>query len=332
MSVAGARGSVDRVSAEGGGRAIVAAMAANLGIAATKLVAALVSGSAAMLAEAVHSFADTINQVLLLIGGRRSRRAADQEHPFGYGRERYLFAFIVSIVLFSVGGAYSVYEGVEKLIEPHRLENWWLPIVVIVVSMVLEAFSLRTARTESLPLKGTGSWVSFIRRAKAPELPVVLFEDTAALTGLVFALLGVGLTVITGDPVFDAIGTLLIGVLLVAVAIILGSVTRSLLIGEGAEPDVVERIRDAITAHPQTEALIHLKTLYLGPEEMLVAAKVAFPRPTTLADVATTIDQLEADIRSRVPVARVIYIEPDVYRPPAAGEASTDAIVIRSSD
>lgn len=320
------------VSASGGGKAIVAAMAANLGIAATKLVAALVSGSAAMLAEAVHSFADTVNQVLLLVGGRRARRAADQEHPFGYGRERYLFAFIVSIVLFSVGGAYSVYEGIDKLIHPHELENWWLPIVVIVVSIVLEGFSLRTARRESLPSKGTGSWVSFIRRAKAPELPVVLFEDTAALTGLVFALLGVGLTVLTGNPVFDAIGTLLIGLLLVAVAIILGSVTQSLLIGEGAEPDVVERIRDAFNAHPQTEALIHLKTLYLGPDEMLVAAKVAFPRATLLADVATAIDQLEADIRSRVPVARVIYIEPDVYRPPAVGEASTDAVVIRSAD
>jgi cation diffusion facilitator family transporter len=320
------------VSAEGGGRAIVAAMAANLGIALTKLVAALFSGSAAMLAEAVHSFADTINQVLLLIGGRRAKKAADQEHPFGYGRERYLFAFIVSIVLFSVGGAYSVYEGVQKLIEPHHLENAWLPIVVLLISIVLEGFSLRTARKESLPFKGNGSWVSFIRRAKAPELPVVLFEDTAALTGLVFALLGVGLTVITGNPVFDAIGTLLIGLLLVAVAIILGSVTKSLLIGEGAEPDVVERIRDAFNAHPQTEALIHLKTLYLGPEEMLVAAKVAFPRATTVADVATAIDQMEADIRAQIPVARVIYIEPDIYREPEVADMTTDAIVIKSAD
>jgi len=319
------------VSASGGGKAIVAAMAANLGIAITKLIAALFSGSAAMLAEAVHSFADTINQVLLLVGGRRARKAADQEHPFGYGRERYLFAFIVSIVLFSVGGAYSVYEGVQKLIEPHHLENAWLPIAVILVSIVLESFSLRTARKESLPFKGTGSWISFIRRAKAPELPVVLFEDTAALTGLVFALLGVGLTVITGDPIFDALGTLAIGLLLVAVAIILGTVTKSLLIGEGAEPDVVERIRDAFNAHPQTEALIHLKTLYLGPDEMLVAAKVAFPRATRLAEVATAIDQMEADIRAQIPVARVIYIEPDVYLP-RDGETATDAIVIKSAD
>jgi cation diffusion facilitator family transporter len=320
------------VSASGGGKAIIAAMAANLGIALTKLVAALLSGSAAMLAEAVHSFADTINQVLLLVGRRRARKAADQEHPFGYGRERYLFAFIVSIVLFSLGGAYSVYESIQKFLEPHHeIVNWWLPIAVIVISIALEGFSFRTARKESLPFKGSGSWVSFIRRAKAPELPVVLFEDTAALIGLSFALLGVGLTVITGNPVFDAIGTLLIGLLLVTVAIILGSVTKSLLIGEGAEPDVVERIRDAVNRHPRVEALIHLRTLYLGPDEMLVAAKVAFPHATRLAQVAEAIDQLEVDIRAAVPVARVIYIEPDILRP--RGETmATDAIVIKSSD
>jgi cation diffusion facilitator family transporter len=324
---------LEAVSASGGGKAIVAAMAANLGIAVTKLIAALFSGSAAMLAEAVHSFADTINQVLLLVGGRRARKEADLAHPFGYGRERYLFAFIVSIVLFSVGGAYSVYEGIQKLTEPHHeIENWWLPIAVILVSIVLEGFSLRTARKESLPFKGSGSWVTFIRRAKAPELPVVLFEDAAALTGLVFALFGVGLTVITGNPVFDAIGTLLIGSLLVTVAIILGTVTKSLLIGEGAEPDVVERIRDAFNAHPRTEALIHLKTLYLGPDEMLVAAKVAFPRATRLADVASAIDELESDIRAQIPVARQIYIEPDIYRPQGGEDATTDAIVIKSTD
>ncbi|HXR45438.1 MAG TPA: cation diffusion facilitator family transporter, partial [Pseudolysinimonas sp.] len=296
-------------------------------------VAALLSGSAAMLAEAVHSFADTINQVLLLVGGRRSKRAADEEHPFGYGRDRFLYAFIVSIVLFTVGGAYSIYEGINKLTEPHHeIENWWLPIAVILVSMVLEGFSLRTARHESLPFKGTGSWVSFIRRAKAPELPVVLLEDTAALSGLVFALLGVGLTVITGNPVFDAIGTLFIGALLVAVAIILGTVTRSLLIGEGAEPDVVEVLRDAFNAHPQTEALIHMKTLYLGPDEMMVAAKVAFPRATKLAQLASAIDEMEADIRAKVPVARVIYIEPDILSTRGADDTLTDAIVIKSTD
>jgi len=320
------------VSTSGGNRAIVAAMLANLGIAVTKLIAALFSGSGAMLAEAVHSFADTINQVLLLIGGRRSRKEADEEHPFGYGRARFLYGFLVAIILFSVGGAYSIYEGVHKLQNPEPLEVPWLPIAVILVSMVLEGFSFRTARQESLPFKGSGSWVSFIRRAKAPELPIVLLEDTAALTGLGFALLGVGLTIITGNPVFDAIGTLFIGALLIAVALILGIETKSLLIGEGASPENVATIRNALNAHPTVESLIHMKTLYLGPDELMIAAKVAFPKATRLVEIATAIDALEADIRAKIPAARVIYIEPDLYHPPGEGNPATDAIVIKGSD
>ncbi len=318
---------------EGGGtRAIIAAMSANLGIAITKLIAAIFSGSGAMLAEAVHSFADTINQVLLLVGGRRSKKAADEEHPFGYGRARYLYGFLVAIILFTVGGAYSIYEGIHKLQNPEPLEVAWLPIVVIVISMVLEGFSFRTARKESLPLKGSGSWISFIRRAKAPELPIVLLEDTAALTGLVFALLGVGLTIITGNPLFDALGTLFIGGLLILVALILGIETKSLLIGEGASPENVATIRDAINAHPSVESLIHMKTLYLGPDELLVAAKVAFPKATRLVEIATAIDALEADIRAKIPAARVIFIEPDLYHPAGDGNPPTDAVVIKSSD
>ena len=320
------------MSTSGGNRAIVAAMLANLGIAVTKLIAALFSGSGAMLAEAVHSFADTINQVLLLIGGRRSRKEADEEHPFGYGRARFLYGFLVAIILFSVGGAYSIYEGVHKLQNPEPLEVPWLPIAVILISMVLEGFSFRTARQESLPFKGSGSWVSFIRRAKAPELPIVLLEDTAALTGLGFALLGVGLTIITGNPVFDAIGTLFIGALLIAVALILGIETKSLLIGEGASPENVATIRDALNAHPTVESLIHMKTLYLGPDELMIAAKVAFPKATRLVEIATAIDALEADIRAKIPAARVIYIEPDLYHPPGEGNPATDAIVIKGSD
>ena len=307
-------------------------MLANLGIAVTKLIAALFSGSGAMLAEAVHSFADTINQGRLLIGGRRSTKAADEEHPFGYGRARYLYGFLVAIILFTVGGAYSIYEGVQKLQHPEPLEVAWLPIVVIVISMVLEGFSFRTARHESLPFKGSGSWISFIRRAKAPELPIVLLEDTAALTGLAFALLGVGLTIITGNPLFDSIGTLFIGALLIAVAVILGIETKSLLIGEGASPENLTTIRDAMNAHPAVESLIHMKTLYLGPDELMIAAKVAFPKATRLVEIATAIDALEADIRSKIPAARVIYIEPDLYHPPGEGNPATDAIVIKGSD
>ena len=307
-------------------------MLANLGIAVTKLIAALFSGSGAMLAEAVHSFADTINQVLLLIGGRRSTKAADEEHPFGYGRARFLYGFLVAIILFSVGGAYSIYEGIHKLQDPEPLEVPWLPIVVILISMVLEGFSFRTARHESLPFKGSGSWISFIRRAKAPELPIVLLEDTAALTGLFFALIGVGLTVITGNPLFDSIGTLFIGALLILVAVILGIETKSLLIGEGASPENVATIRDTINAHQTVESLIHMKTLYLGPDELMIAAKVAFPKATRLVEIATAIDALEADIRAKIPTARVIYIEPDLYHAPGQGNPATDAIVIKGSD
>ena len=307
-------------------------MLANLGIAVTKLIAALFSGSGAMLAEAVHSFADTINQVLLLVGGRRSTKAADEEHPFGYGRARFLYGFLVAIILFSVGGAYSIYEGIHKLQNPEPLEVPWLPIIVILISMVLEGFSFRTARHESLPFKGSGSWISFIRRAKAPELPIVLLEDTAALTGLFFALIGVGLTIITGNPLFDSIGTLLIGALLILVALILGIETKSLLIGEGASPENVATIRNAINAHPTVESLIHMKTLYLGPDELMIAAKVAFPKATRLVEIATAIDALEADIRNKIPTTRVIYIEPDLYHPPSEGSPATDAIVIKGSD
>jgi cation diffusion facilitator family transporter len=284
-----------------------------------------------MLAESVHSVADSGNQLLLLLGGRRSRKAADATHPFGYGRERYVFAFVVSIILFSVGGVFSLYEGVEKLTHPHPLEVPWLPIVVLIVAIVLESFSLRTAVKESNHIRGDQSWIAFVRHAKQPELPVVLLEDVAALTGLVFAFAGVGLTVLTHDPIWDAIGTIAIGVLLVAVAVILGIETKSLLVGEGASRADVEKIREAFNASPRVEALIHMKTLYLGPDELLVAAKVAFPKATRLADVARAINEVEAEIREAVPVARVIYIEPDIYAPTSA-TPSTDAIVIKGAD
>lgn len=318
------------MSTEGSNRAIIAALLANLGIALTKFVAAIFSGSSSMLAEGVHSLADTVNQLLLLRGGARSRRRADAEHPFGYGRERYVYAFVVSIILFSIGGVFSLYEGWEKLHEPHPLENAWLPIVVLVISIVLESLSLRTALKESKPHRHEGL-VKFIRHAKAPELPVVMLEDTAALAGLVLAFLGVGLTAITGNGVFDGIGTLCIGVLLVLVAIVLGIETKSLLVGEGADAADTVHIRDAINADPAVEALIHMKTLYLGPDELLVGAKVAFAGATRMSDVANAIDALEARVRAVVPVARVIYIEPDVYRPSTDG-TSTDAIVIRAAD
>lgn len=303
------------MSASGGGKAIIAAFLANLGIALAKFVAWFFSGSASMLAEGIHSLADSGNQILLLLGGRKARKKADQEHPFGYGRERYVYAFVVSIILFSVGGLFSIYEGVDKLTHPHELTNVWVPLIVLVVAIGLESFSLRTAVRESNLVRAKSeSWVGFIRHAKAPELPVVLLEDVAALIGLVFALLGVGLTAITGNPLFDALGTLMIGTLLIVVAITLGIETKSLLVGEGANEGDRTAILRAIESGASPVTLIHMKTLYLGPDELMVAAKLGLPADHTLGEVAATIDDIEERIRAAVPAARVVYLEPDILR------------------
>lgn len=283
-----------------------------------------------MLAESVHSLADSGNQVLLLLGGRKSRRLADAAHPFGYGRERYVYAFVVSIILFSVGGVFSLYEGIDKLQHPHELDVPWLPIIVLSVAIVLESFSLRTAVKESNRSRNGQSWVAFIRHAKQPELPIVLLEDVAALLGLTFAFAGVGLTILTHDPVWDGIGTVAIGTLLVAVAIVLGIETKSLLVGEGATAADVARIRAAFENNDRVESIIHMKTLYLGPDELLVAAKVAVARSARAPEIATMIDSVEAAVRAAVPQARVIYIEPDIYA--SAGQPTTDSIVIKSTD
>ena len=324
------------MSADGSTKAIVAALAANTGIAVTKFIAFLLSGATSMLAESVHSIADAANQVLLLLGQRRAKREADEEHPFGYGRSRYVYAFVVAIILFSVGGVFAIYEGIEKVTHPHPLDQawWWLPFVVLAVAIVLESFSLRTAVRESNRVRGDRSWVEFIRRAKAPELPVVLLEDVAALLGLVFALLGVGLTQLTGDGLWDGIGTLAIGVLLVVVAIVLGIEMGSLLVGEGATREDLARIRAAIAGHPTVDRIIHLKTLYVGPEELMVGAKIAVSGRLTLADLAPEIDAVEQAIRAAVPAARIIYLEPDVWRPdPGADPApATDTIILQSEN
>jgi cation diffusion facilitator family transporter len=320
------------VSASGGKAAILAALLANLGIAATKFIAWALSGATSMLAEGVHSLADSGNQLLLLLGGKKSKKRADNKHPFGYGRERFVYAFVVSIILFTVGGVFSIYEGIHKLQHPEPLEVWWLPLIVLSIAIVLESFSLRTAVKESNPLRGTASWIQFIRHAKAPELPVLLLEDTAALLGLVFAFFGVGLTVITGNSAFDAIGTLLIGALLVVVAIVLGLETKGLLVGEGATVEDVQAIEKAIISGGETDGIIHMKTLYLGPDELMVGAKLAFAPELRFGEVASAIDTIEKRIREAVPAAAVIYIEPDVARSNSAVSPDTDVIVVKGLD
>ena len=302
------------MSTEGSMRAIIAALAANVGIATTKFVAAGISGSASMLAEGIHSVADSGNQLLLIIGGKRSRRAATATHPFGYGRSRYIYAFMVSIVLFSIGGMFSIFEGVQKLSEPHELENAWLPLTVLGVAIVLESFSLRTALHEAKKARGKTSLVKYIRHAKSPELPVVILEDIAALLGLVFAFAGVSLTVLTHDPIFDAYGTLAIGALLILVAIIHGAETSSLLVGEGASADDTALIRDALEVVVGKGGVIHMKTLYLGPEELMLGAKISIAKNATGEEVAETINAAEESVRNAVPATRVIYLEPDIDR------------------
>jgi len=303
------------VSSSGGTKAVVAALAANLGIAATKFVAFALTASSSMLAEAIHSVADSANQVLLLVGGKRSERDATPKHPFGYGRERYIYAFVVSVVLFAVGGLFAVYEGIHKLMHPEPITSWhWVPVAVLVVAIGLESFSFRTAIRETNLIRGGASWGAFIRHARAPELPVILLEDFAALVGLVLALFGVGMTLLTGSGIWDGVGTLAIGVLLVCVAIVLARETKSLLLGEAATPDTVDRIKRAITSDDEVCRLIHMRTLHLGPDELLVAAKIAVPGAETAARVAVLIDEAEARIRAAVPIACVIYLEPDIDR------------------
>lgn len=302
------------MSASGGTKAIVAALGANLAIAAAKFVAFAFSGSSSMLAEGVHSLADSGNQGLLLLGGKQAKRAATPEHPFGYGRERYIYGFLVSIVLFTIGGVFALYEGYEKIKHPHDLEAWYWPVGVLIFAIIAEGFSFRTAVKESNETRGKLTWAQFVRRAKAPELPVVLLEDLGALVGLVLALGGVGLALLTGNGIWDGIGTMCIGALLVLIALVLAAETKSLLLGEAADVDQVAKIREAVVDGQTVTGLIHMRTLHLGPEELLVAAKIAVQHDDSAADVARAIDAAEARIREAVPIARVIYLEPDILR------------------
>ncbi|MFM7270540.1 MAG: cation diffusion facilitator family transporter [Actinomycetes bacterium] len=298
---------------EGSRRAIIAALLANLGIAVSKVVAFAITRSTSMLAEAIHSFADTGNQALLILGGRRARRAPDAEHPFGHGTERYFWAFIVALVLFTLGGLFAIFEGVEKLRHPHELDSPIVAVLVLIVAIVLESFSLRTAVREATPPRHGRPWHRFIRETRNPELPVVLLEDIGALTGLVLALAGVLLAWVTHEPRWDAAGSISIGALLCVIAAVLAVEMKSLLIGESADPEVESSVRAAVLDGPEVRSIIHLRTMHLGPEEILVAAKVELA-PTDLEGVAHGIDATEARIRAVVPEATTIYLEPDLRR------------------
>ncbi|GIH63396.1 cation diffusion facilitator family transporter [Microbispora siamensis] len=313
------------MSAGGGTKAILAALGANLAIAVAKFVAFLFTGSSSMLAESVHSVADSGNQALLMLGGKRAAKGRTRKHPFGYGRERYFYAFVVAVVLFTIGALFSLYEGWHKIADPQPVESPVWAFAVLVFAIVAEGLSFRTAIKESSALKGEHSWVAFIRRAKAPELPVVLLEDFGALIGLVFALFGVTMAAVTGNGAWDGVGSLAIGLLLAVIAVILAAETKSLLIGESATPEVEDKICAALESAPEVSRVIHLRTLHLGPEELLVAAKIAVEHDDTAGEVARGIDEAERRIREAVPMARVIYLEPDLYRADAASGQRTGA-------
>jgi cation diffusion facilitator family transporter len=311
------------MSAEGGTKAVFAALLANLGIAATKFLAFFLTGFSSMLAEAIHSVADSGNQILLLIGGKRSTREATAQHPFGFGRERYVYSFIVSIVLFTLGGCFALYESWHKFQEtrgdagydPFESRWWWVPVVVLLVAIVMEGLSFRTAVRESNKLRGSRSWLRFVRSSKAPELPVILLEDFGALIGLSFALLGVGLMLLTGNPIFDVLGSGAIGLLLVAIAAFLAVEMKSLLVGESATSAHQKAILDALAAPAAVQRVIHAKTMHLGPDELLVAAKLAVAPTERAEDVAAAIDEAERRARDAVPeLVLVMYLEPDVDR------------------
>lgn len=302
--------------ATGSNRAIIAAFLANLGIAIAKFIGFAITGAASMLAEAVHSLADTGNQGLLLWGGARAKRKPTPTHPFGYGRERYFWSFVVALVIFSLGSVFAIVEGIQKVLHPHELESPMIAVAILSVGIVLELFSFRTAIHEAQPLRGKSSWWEFIHQTRNPELPVVLLEDLGALVGLVLALLGVGLAYVTHDPRFDALGSIAIGILLGAIAIVLAIEMKSLLIGESARPEIVQKLQETITSHQSVKRLIHLRTLHLGPEELLVAAKVEFDGNLSFTELAREIDAVEARLREQVPKAKMIFLEPDVHRAP----------------
>lgn len=307
------------MAADGSTKAVLTAMFANAGIAVAKFAAFAFTGASSMLAEGIHSVADTSNQALLLLGGRRARKDATPEHPFGYGRERYFWSFVVALILFSLGGVFALYEGVEKLRHPHEIESIIWAVGVLAIAIVFESYAMRTAIVESNKVRGDKSWFQFVRRAKTPELPVILLEDAGALIGLIFALIGVGLAELTGNPTWDAVGTIAIGALLVVIAIVLAIEMKSLLMGESAARSDRDAIEKALRSEPSISDLVYFRTQHLGPDELLVAGKLSFDPSLTFEQVADCINRLETRVRETVPIATLIYLEPDSAPAPETG-------------
>ncbi len=312
--------------ASGSTKAILAALFANLGIAIAKFVGYAFTSSSSMLAEGIHSVADTSNQALLLLGSARAKKVATPEHPFGYGRERYFWSFVVAMVLFSLGGMFAIYEGAHKLQQAaHEVSNAEWAIAILLLGVVLEGYSFRTAVKVSLPLKGKASWPDFVRHSRVPELPVVLLEDFGALTGLILALCGVSVAAWTGDSRWDAYATIAIGVLLVIIAIVLAAEMKSLIIGESAIEPVRHDIVAAIEGTDGMGRVLHMRTQHIGPEQLLVAAKVQLDQHLDTAGITVAIDRAQERIREVVPIATLIYLEPDASELPERSSESSES-------
>jgi cation diffusion facilitator family transporter len=294
----------------GSPKSVLTALAANLAIAVAKFVAFAFTGSASMLAEGIHSVADTSNQALLLVGRRRSHRRATVVHPFGFGQEAYFSAFLVAIVLFSLGALFSLYEGFNKVRHPHEVESLGWAIAVLVFAMVSEGWALRTAAHAAKPER-RGSWWGYVRETRSPENAVVLLEDSAAEIGLTAALLGIGATAITGDARYDAVGTMVIGLVLGFVAIVLAGEMRSLLIGESADSDDLRAIRGVLASFPEVERVVDLRTMHMGPDDILIAARVELDASLDADEAGARIEEITRAIREKVPEAQRVYIEPE---------------------
>lgn len=315
------------MSAKEGKGAIYASFAANIGVGISKFIAFLITGASSMFAEAVHSVADSSNQLLLLRGGKQSRKQPTQAHPFGYGRAHFLYAFIVAIVLFSLGGIFALYEGIGKIRHPHAIEAPIVAYVVLAVAMLLEGFALRTALREAKSFKPAHqNWWKFLRHTKSVNHVVLMLEDSAALLGLSFAAIGISLSLITHNPVWDGISTLMIGVLLVVVAVVLFVEVKSLLIGEAVDNETEQKMRDIILSVDDVDRVVDLKTLYVGPQELFIAMKVTVGAEDSASIIAQAIDKIEARLRQEFPIAKLIYIEPDLYKTKRQQQETDDKI------
>lgn len=291
--------------------ALVAAFLANVGIAISKFIAFIVTGSASMLAEAIHSMADSSNQVLLYFGGREAKKSPTKEHPFGFGRAHFLYAFLVSIILFSLGGAFAIYEGIHKIIRPEMIESPVIAYVVLGIAVLLEGFALKTALHEARSFKPESQdWWQFLRRTKSVNHIVLALEDSTALIGLSVAAIGITLTLTTGNPVWDGVASLVIGLLLATVALVLYREIRSLLIGESVSPRIGREMREIILGVEGVDKILDLKTIYTGPTEMLVTMEIEVSKNKTAKSIDSMVHEIEYGIRSTFSAAKLIYIEP----------------------